>query len=110
VNNQIDIEDSAGKTIAHVEQNENYMVIIYTDRTFSVIRSAFIYDDLILENGTFYFDDWKTEMLLEHGAISQEWIDKYNEDLKYSELKRKQEQLERARLEYEKLKKEFGYD
>lgn len=109
MNNQIDIENSVGKTIAHIEKNYNYMLIIYTDKTFSIIRVGLVYDDLVLEDGAFYFDEWETETLLEYGVISQEWIDKYNQDCKYSELKRKQEQLERAHLEYERLKKEFGY-
>lgn len=110
---QIDFGDAAGKTIRAVVAcgNDDELIISFTDETFAFIRATTSYEDLEIEtHAVFSALDHRLDLILEpaFGELAKPMHDEARAERDARDAKSRQETKERRRLEYERLKQEFG--
>jgi len=108
MNNQVYIDDAAGKLIQKVFQTEDRVLIVYADRAFSLIVGYVIDDYATVEDGDFRLSAWAehADELRLLGIVTQEQCDAHKADVA---MKSQKEKDERREL-FERLKAEFhGY-
>jgi len=105
---QIDVQDSVGKTIKKIYMPnwDNILILVYEDNTFSYIYCTHSYDQVEICNANFSFDDIG-DKVVDLGILSdmeyKELITKKNEQRKEKDLKYKKEQLQRLKRELGEL-------
>lgn len=93
-----------GKTVKAVRTNFEYLLILFTDDTFSRYEAVVEWDLKYInecKEGLLTFDQ---EVLVELGIVTQEEIDNYHRE---KESKNSYAALEQKRQQYEELKKIF---
>lgn len=103
---QVDIEESAGKTIQRVFcDHADQVLIVFTDGTFALVYGWSDAEEVTVENGDFRIGDWweHRDDLWQIGIVSQAEIDAMQQQLDCRAAKLAEER----RQEYERLKAEF---
>lgn len=109
MNRQVDIDEAAGKVIRNVFQTGDRVLIVYTDRTFSLIVGYAIDEEYVtVEDGNFSLSTWAkhADELLLLGVVTHENYDLHKADVARNSQKEKDQRREL----FERLRVEFPSD